>query len=43
MSNSENIIVNITKFAPEGNATTVITQPYNIVKIPTSELSIIFE
>jgi hypothetical protein len=43
MSNSENIIVNITKFAPEGNATAVITQPYNIVKIPTSELSIIFE
>ena len=43
MSNSENIIVNITDVVPEGNATTVITQPFNIVKILNSDLPIIFE
>ncbi|WP_303317952.1 protease complex subunit PrcB family protein [Flavivirga abyssicola] len=43
VSNSENIIVNITYFAPKGNATTVITQPFHIVKIPNSDLPIIFE
>lgn len=42
-SNSENIIVSITDLVPEGNATTVITQPYYIVKIPTTDLPIIFE
>lgn len=41
--NSENIIVNIIKLFPEGNVTTIITQPYYILKIPTSELQIIFE
>tara|TARA_B110000114_G_scaffold133888_1_gene140372 strand:+ start:183 stop:563 length:381 start_codon:yes stop_codon:yes gene_type:complete len=42
-SNSENIIVNITDVVPEGNATTVITQPFHIVKISNSDLPIIFE
>ena len=43
MSNSENIIVNRTDVVPEGNATTVITQPFHIVKISNSDLPIIFE
>ena len=43
MSNSENIIVNITDVVPEGNETTVITQPFHIVKISNSDLPIIFE
>lgn len=43
MSDSENIIVNVTDLAPEGNATTVITQPFYIAKIHKSDLSIIFE
>ena len=43
MSNSENIIVNITDVVPGGNATTVITQPFHIVKISNSDLPIIFE
>lgn len=42
MSNSKNIIVNVTDLAPEGNAATVITQPFHIVKIPSSDLPIIF-
>ncbi len=43
MSNSENIIVSVTDLVPEGNANTVITQPYYIVKISSSDLPIIFE
>ena len=43
VSNSENIIVNTILSQPEGNATTVITQPFIIVKISNSELPIIFE
>lgn len=42
-SNSENIIVNVIDITPEGNNTTVMIQPYHIVKISTSELPIIFE
>jgi len=42
-SNSENIIVSITDLGPEGNAITVMTQPFHIVKIPTSDLPVIFE
>ncbi|OIQ30908.1 MAG: hypothetical protein BM564_01465 [Bacteroidetes bacterium MedPE-SWsnd-G2] len=42
-SNSENIIVNITYLAPEGNATTVMTQPFHIVKISNTNLPITFE
>lgn len=43
MSNSENIIVDVNNTSPEGNATTVITQPFIIVKILNSSLPIIFE
>ena len=42
-SNPENIMVNITDLAPNGNATTVITQPYHIVKIKKTVLPIVFE
>lgn len=42
-SNSENIIVNITNVLPEGNVITIMTQPYYIIKIPTSDLQIIFQ
>lgn len=41
--NSENIIVNINYISPKGNVMSVITQPYHIVKIPNSNLPIIFE
>lgn len=42
-SNTENIIVKITDLAPQGNATTVITQPYHIVKILKTNSPIVFE
>lgn len=42
-SNSENIIVQVIDLIPEGNNITMMTQPYYIVKIPKSELPIIFE
>ena len=41
--NSDNIIINVTDLAPGGNATTVITQPFHIVKITNSDLPIFFE
>lgn len=40
---SETIFVKISNQAPEGNATSVITQPFHIVKIPVIDLPIIFE
>ncbi|MTE27786.1 protease complex subunit PrcB family protein [Winogradskyella ouciana] len=40
---SEHIVVNISELSPEGVATTVITQPYIIVKIPNSDLPIVFQ
>ena len=43
ITNSDNIIVRITDIFPEGNATTVITQPFHIVKITNSDLPILFE
>ncbi len=43
MSNSENIIVDITDITPNGNALTVITQPFIIVKIENSQLPVIFK
>jgi len=43
MSNTENILVHVTDLAPEGNATTVITQPFIIVKISNSDMPIVFE
>ena len=42
-SDSENIIVKVADLVPEGNATTVITQPFIIKKIQNSDLPIIFE
>jgi len=42
-SNSENIVVNVTDKAPQGYTTTVMDQPYHIVKIATSDLPILFE
>lgn len=42
-SNSEKITVGVRTISPTGNAITVITQPYHIVKITTSELPIVFE
>ena len=39
---AENTIVNINKVAPTGNATSVMTQPYQIVKISNSNLPIKF-
>ncbi|WP_299778710.1 hypothetical protein [uncultured Formosa sp.] len=43
MSNSENIIVNLTDLAPDGDVTSIVTQPFCIVKILKSDLPIIFE
>jgi hypothetical protein len=42
-SNSANIIVTVTDLIPQGNATTVITQPYHIVKIPKNTLPVVFQ
>lgn len=41
--NSEAIIVSITDIVPEGNVTTIITQPFHIIKITKSNLPILFE
>ena len=41
--NFDTIFVNITDVVPQGNATTVITQPFIIVKIPNSTLPIVFQ
>ncbi|WP_296381106.1 protease complex subunit PrcB family protein [Winogradskyella sp.] len=41
-TNSENTIVNITKIAPNGVATSVMTQPYYIIKIAKRNLPIEF-
>jgi hypothetical protein len=43
ISNSKKIMVNVTDSASEGNFTTVITQPFHIVKIQNSDLPIIFK
>ena len=42
-ANSENIMVSVTDLVPQGAATTVITQPYHIVKIPKNTLPVIFQ
>jgi hypothetical protein len=42
-SNSKNRIVNVSHLAPEGSATTVMTQPFYIVKIAKSKLPIVFK
>ena len=41
--NTNNIIVDVTNVTPQGNATTVITQPFHIVKIPASSLPVVFQ
>jgi hypothetical protein len=43
MATPENILVSVTDLVPQGGATTVITQPYHIVKIPVTDLPIVFE
>lgn len=42
-SNLENIIIGVTVITPQGNNLAVMTQPYHIVKISTSDLPVIFE
>jgi hypothetical protein len=42
-SNSKNCIVNVTRLYPQGNATTVMTQPFYLVKIAKRELPIVFK
>lgn len=42
-ANSHNVIVSVTDLAPSGNATTVMTQPFHIVKIAHSTLPIVFK
>jgi len=42
-ANSENIIVTVTDVFPQGAATTVITQPFHIIKISKNTLPIIFQ
>lgn len=39
----ETTIVNVSHLAPQGMATSVMTQPYAIVKIPKSDLPIVFQ
>ena len=41
-STSENTLVSVSHIAPKGNATTVMTQPFHIVKITKSDLPVIF-
>ncbi len=41
--NSNNIIVSIIDVVPQGNSTAIMTQPYNIIKIPNSNLPILFQ
>lgn len=42
-SNSKNKVVKVNYISPTGNATSVMTQPYYIVKIPKTDLPIVFE
>lgn len=42
-STSKNTIVKVSKKAPKGNATSVMTQPYYIVKLKKQELPIVFQ
>lgn len=42
-SNSKNLVVTVTNKGPNGMATSVMTQPYYIVKIEKAELPIVFE
>ncbi|WP_046757042.1 protease complex subunit PrcB family protein [Kordia jejudonensis] len=42
-SSSTQVMVTVIDISPQGNATTVITQPYHIVKIPKTNLPIVFQ
>lgn len=42
VENEENVIATIEAISPEGVVTTVITQPYIVVKIPKTSKSVIF-
>jgi hypothetical protein len=42
-ADTENIVVRVNHSSPEGVVITILTQPFHIVKIPVSELPIIFE
>lgn len=41
--NSDNTLVEVTRIAPKGMATSVMTQPYYIVKIANNTLPIVFK
>jgi len=43
VTNTENTVINITKKAPSGVSTSVMTQPYCIIKISKSNLPIVFK
>jgi len=42
-ANSDTLIVDVIRKAPEGMATTVVTQPFYLIKIPKSDLQIEFK
>ncbi len=42
-TNSKNTVVEVLRKSPEGMATTAMTQPYYIAKIPKRKLPIVFE
>ena len=42
-SANNQIVVQVTDLAPQGNATTVITQPFHVVKIALSDLPVVFQ
>ncbi len=42
-SDAQRILVTVTRSSPQGNATAVITQPYNIIKIPVSSMPVQFK
>ena len=41
--NTENVVVEVSRKSPDGMATSVMTQPYHIVKIPKTDLPIVFQ
>ena len=42
-SDTNQIVVQVTDLAPQGNATTVIAQPFHVVKIALSDLPVVFQ
>jgi hypothetical protein len=43
IKNPENILISITDLVPEGDATSVVTQPFYILKMSKTDLPILFE